>query len=163
MEDWSGCCWLRGRVPANKRTQHMEVEAGNVVAAREGGAQKPNDTETQKPVAELEPLDWQNIDWQRSVALAIGGCIPLIVATGIVVVPCGMGGVHVSQLSGTLPGTLYPGAHFVMPLVDSVEMFDLRDHLFTAGVLDEGMPGCGPKPRASSQRNSRPMELWWKR
>jgi regulator of protease activity HflC (stomatin/prohibitin superfamily) len=49
-----------------------------------------------------------------------------------------MGGVRISQISGTLPGTLYPGVHFIAPLVDSVQFFDLRDHLFTAGILEEG-------------------------
>jgi regulator of protease activity HflC (stomatin/prohibitin superfamily) len=108
----------------------------------QGAYKKAHETETLKePSADPEP-----ITWQRSVALAIGGCVPLIVATGIVVVPSGMGGVRVSQLSGTLPGTLYPGAHFVMPLVDSVQIFDLRDHLFTAGVLDEGVHKTGAKP-----------------
>jgi regulator of protease activity HflC (stomatin/prohibitin superfamily) len=101
---------------------------------------KTDETETMETV-ELEP-----INWQRSVMLALGGCVPLILATGIVVVPSGMGGVRVSQLSGTLPGTLYPGAHFVTPLVDSVEMFDLRDRLFTAGVLDESAKKSGAKP-----------------
>jgi regulator of protease activity HflC (stomatin/prohibitin superfamily) len=46
--------------------------------------------------------------------------------------------VRISQLRGTLPGTLYPGLHLVTPLVDSVELFDLRDHLFTAGVVEQG-------------------------
>jgi regulator of protease activity HflC (stomatin/prohibitin superfamily) len=49
-----------------------------------------------------------------------------------------MGGVRVSQVRGTLPGTLYPGVHFVTPLVESVETFDLRDRLFTAGIVEEG-------------------------
>ena len=53
-------------------------------------------------------------------------------------VPSGMGGVRISQMSGTLPGTLYPGVHFVTPLVDSVQMFDLRDHIFTAGMVGGG-------------------------
>jgi regulator of protease activity HflC (stomatin/prohibitin superfamily) len=103
---------------------------------------KTNETETTiEPVAELEP-----ITWQRPVMIALAGCLPLILATGIVVVPSGMGGVRVSQLSGTLPGTLYPGAHFIMPLFDTVQIFDLRDHLFTAGVLDEGVKKAGTKP-----------------
>jgi len=61
----------------------------------------------------------------------------MLVATSIVVVPSGMGGVRVSQLRGTEPGTLYPGIHFVTPLVENVETFDLRDHLFTAGIVEE--------------------------
>jgi regulator of protease activity HflC (stomatin/prohibitin superfamily) len=78
------------------------------------------------------------IEWRRPVALAAAGCVPLLVAASIVVVPSGMGGVRISQLRGTLPGTLYPGLHLVTPLVDSVELFDLRDHLFTAGVVEQG-------------------------
>ena len=83
-------------------------------------------------IAELRP-----VPWQTAIALAVAGCLPALLAESIVVVPSGMGGVRISQLSGTLPGTLYPGAHFIAPLVDSVELFDLRDHLFTAGPGQE--------------------------
>ncbi len=76
------------------------------------------------------------IRWRAAVALALGASLPLLVAAGIVVIPAGMGGVRISQMSGTLPGTLYSGAHFVTPLVESVQLFDLRDKLFTAGVVD---------------------------
>ncbi len=65
-------------------------------------------------------------------------CLPLLIASSIVVVPSGMGGVRVSQVRGTLPGTLFPGVHFVSPLIDSVQTFDLRDHLFTAGMTETG-------------------------
>ncbi len=80
----------------------------------------------------------KKIDWRRAAAFAIAGCLPMLVAAGIVVVPSGMGGVRISQIGGTLPGTLYPGVHFVTPLVDNVEIFDLRDHLFAAGVSEQG-------------------------
>lgn len=86
------------------------------------------------------------IDWRRALVLAMAGCVPLVMAAGIVVVPSGMGGVRVSQVSGTLPGTLYPGVHFITPLVDSVQIFDLRDHIFTAGVQEEGVKSAGLKP-----------------
>ncbi|MGA2351662.1 MAG: SPFH domain-containing protein [Terracidiphilus sp.] len=82
--------------------------------------------------------DPEEIAWRGSVALTLVACLPLLVSSSIVVVPSGMGGVRVSQLSGTLPGTLYPGVHFVTPLVERVESFDLRDHLFTTGSVDEG-------------------------
>jgi regulator of protease activity HflC (stomatin/prohibitin superfamily) len=62
-----------------------------------------------------------------------------------------MGGVRVSQVSGTLPGTLFPGVHFVTPLVDSVQTFDLRDHLFTAGVSEEGAKAGAQKNGLSVQ------------
>jgi regulator of protease activity HflC (stomatin/prohibitin superfamily) len=80
----------------------------------------------------------REIAWRGPAALVLVACLPLLLATSIVVVPSGMGGVRVSQFSGTLPGTLYPGLHFVTPLVESVETFDLRDHLFTAGIVEEG-------------------------
>jgi regulator of protease activity HflC (stomatin/prohibitin superfamily) len=76
------------------------------------------------------------------VTLAITACLPLLIAQSIVVVPSGMGGVRISQIGGTAPGTLYPGMHFITPLVDSVEIFDLRDHLFTTGLGAEPAKGA---------------------
>ena len=87
---------------------------------------------------ETELREPEEIVWRSSVALALVACLPLLIASSIVVVPSGMGGVRVSQISGTQPGTLYPGVHFVTPLVENVETFDLRDHLFTAGMAQEG-------------------------
>jgi regulator of protease activity HflC (stomatin/prohibitin superfamily) len=78
------------------------------------------------------------IAWRGPTALALVGCLPLLVASSMVVVPSGMGGVRISQIGGTLPGTLYPGLHFITPMVDGVETFDLRDHLFTAGTVESG-------------------------
>ena len=88
----------------------------------------------------------KEIMWRGPAVLALVACLPLLVASSIVVVPSGTGGVRISQISGTRPGTLYPGMHFVTPLVDSVQIFDLRDHLFTAGIVEEGA-------RAGTQKN----------
>ncbi|WP_109487423.1 SPFH domain-containing protein [Occallatibacter savannae] len=88
--------------------------------------------------AEPEPAP---IAWRVPAALALVACVPMLMAGSMVVVPSGMGGVRVSQIGGTEPGTLYPGLHFVTPMIESVQMFDLRDHLFTAGVADAGKPG----------------------
>ena len=63
--------------------------------------------------------------WRLATRLALFACLPLLPALSVVVVRSGMGGVRVSQLSGTLPGTLYPGTHFVMPLVHRVELFNI--------------------------------------
>ncbi|MGA2649375.1 MAG: SPFH domain-containing protein [Terracidiphilus sp.] len=99
----------------------------------------------------VEPDEPEEFLWRGPVALALLACLPLLVATSIVVVPSGMGGVRVSQIRGTLPGTLYPGVHFVTPLIESVQTFDLRDHLFTAGVLEEGAKSTTPKSPLSVQ------------
>jgi len=87
------------------------------------------------------------IQWRLPLALGLAACLPMLVSSSIVVVPSGMGGVRISQISGTLPGTLYPGVHVIPPLVESVKSFDLRDHLFTAGITDEGN-------KDSKQKNS---------
>ena len=65
-----------------------------------------------------------------------GSLMTGLIAFGIVVVPSGSGGVRVSQISGTQPGTLSPGAHFVTPLIDKVVLFDTRDQIFTTGAMD---------------------------
>ena len=74
--------------------------------------------------------------WRLATRFAFFACLPLLPALSIVVVPSGMGGVRVSQLSGTLPGTLYPGTHFVMPLVHRVDLFNIRDQVFATNPLE---------------------------
>ncbi|MGC2529434.1 MAG: SPFH domain-containing protein [Candidatus Acidiferrum sp.] len=71
------------------------------------------------------------VRWQLVQRLAILGVIPLLLALSIVVVPDGTAGVRVSQISGARPGTLYPGVHFVVPLVDSVVLYDTREQVYT--------------------------------
>ncbi len=81
---------------------------------------------------EPEPLRWRT-----AVALVAVAWAPLLIALSIVVIPSGSAGVRVSQITGTLPGTLYPGVHVVKPFVDRVEVFDTRDHLYTTGVTTD--------------------------
>ncbi len=71
------------------------------------------------------------IRWRAAAKLAALGWLPLLLALSIVVVPSGMAGVRVSQISGTRPGTLYPGAHFIKPLFERVAWFDIRDQIFS--------------------------------
>src|SRR5437762_1352301 len=86
---------------------------------------------------EAAPTAAPHIRWRASLALALLAWGPLLIAAGIVVVPSGMAGVRVSQTKGTLPGTLYPGAHFVTPLAENVALFDTRDQLFTTGESED--------------------------
>ncbi|HEY1577057.1 MAG TPA: SPFH domain-containing protein [Terracidiphilus sp.] len=94
-----------------------------------------------KTLGDETAMEPEPIAWRTPIALALVACVPLMIAGSMVVVPTGMGGVRVSQIGGTEPGTMYPGLHFVTPLVESVQIFDLRDHLFTAGIVDSGKPG----------------------
>jgi regulator of protease activity HflC (stomatin/prohibitin superfamily) len=102
--------------------------------------------ETEIPGDKSEPIAWRS-----SVALVLVACLPLLIASSIVVVPSGMGGVRISQVSGTLPGTLFPGVHFITPLIESVQNYDLRDHLYTAGMAEEGAKSGAPKNGLSVQ------------
>ena len=74
--------------------------------------------------------DGQPPRWPAAARLAGAGVLPLLAGLAIAVVPAGFGGVRVSQVSGTVPGTLYPGLHLVFPLVQSVTLFDIRDQIF---------------------------------
>ena len=78
------------------------------------------------------------VNWKTPLTLALLAWGPIILSTGIVVVPSGMAGVRVSQTSGTLPGTLYPGSHFLTPLAESIVLFDTRDQLFATGAMEDG-------------------------
>jgi regulator of protease activity HflC (stomatin/prohibitin superfamily) len=62
--------------------------------------------------------------------------LPLLPALAIVVVPSGTGAVRVSQFSGTLGGTLYPGTHFIVPLMHHVELYNLRDQIYSTNPAD---------------------------
>jgi regulator of protease activity HflC (stomatin/prohibitin superfamily) len=73
--------------------------------------------------------------WRLPGRLALLSLIPLLIGLSIAVVPAGMAGVRVSQISGTLPETLYPGLHLVVPLVQTVETYDVRDQMFETSML----------------------------
>src|SRR5690242_1817803 len=64
------------------------------------------------------------VRWRVSLALALLAWGPILLAVAIVVVPSGMAGVLISQTRGTLPGTLYPGAHLVLPFAENIALFD---------------------------------------
>ncbi|HLV95056.1 MAG TPA: SPFH domain-containing protein [Candidatus Acidoferrales bacterium] len=67
--------------------------------------------------------------------LIAAGCA--LARQSIVVVPEGEAAVRVSQVEGVEPGTLYAGTHFVWPLIESVETYDIRDRVFStaSGML----------------------------
>jgi len=46
--------------------------------------------------------------WRPAAKLAAVAWLPLLIGIGIVIVPSGMAGVAISQLSGVEAGTLYP-------------------------------------------------------
>jgi regulator of protease activity HflC (stomatin/prohibitin superfamily) len=99
------------------------------------------------------------VRWRTSLALAMLAWGPLLIAFSIVVVPSGMAGVRVSEMSGTVPGTLYPGAHMVVPLVEDVALFDTRDQIFTTGGSETGKPSAGKGGPAKEPMKAQLMEV----
>lgn len=96
-----------------------------------------------EPPREAPP---EELRWRLATALAVLAWFPLLLSLAIVVIPSGMAGVRVSQLSGTLPGTLYAGAHFVRPLIDRVALYDIRDQVFTTrGDEEPAKKGAPPQ------------------
>jgi len=79
----------------------------------------------------------EQVRWRALVALGLVAMLPLLVAMSIVVVPSGMGGVEISDTRGTLPGTLYSGVHFIAPLGEHVQTFDLRDKVYASVMPGE--------------------------
>ncbi len=90
------------------------------------------------------PVPPGEIRWRLAGRLALVSMAPLLLGQSFVVVPSGRAGVLVSQISGTLPGTLFPGVHWILPLVQGVTLYDTRERVFTTALADD------PKTKAES-------------
>jgi regulator of protease activity HflC (stomatin/prohibitin superfamily) len=86
------------------------------------------------------------VRWRRASRLALLAWIPLLPALSILVVPSGTAAVRVSQLSGTMSGTLYPGTHVIAPLVHRAELFNIRDQVFATNPAEIGKDGKDATP-----------------
>ena len=77
------------------------------------------------------------VRWSLARRLALAALLPLLLALSISVIPDGMAGIRVSQISGVRPGTLYPGVHLVVPLVDRVALYDTREQVYTTQAAED--------------------------
>src|SRR5437899_25732 len=77
------------------------------------------------------------IRWRLAGRLALVSMAPLLLGQSFVVVPSGRAGVLVSQISGTLPGALFPGVHWIVPLVQGVTLYDTREKVFSTALTDD--------------------------
>jgi regulator of protease activity HflC (stomatin/prohibitin superfamily) len=78
----------------------------------------------------------QPIRRQAATRLAIIASLSILAGTSIVVVPDGRAAVRISQISGVRPGTLYAGTHFILPLFERVDLFDVRDRVFATSATE---------------------------
>jgi regulator of protease activity HflC (stomatin/prohibitin superfamily) len=82
----------------------------------------------------VQPRPFGPVRWALARNLALLGILPILLALSITVVPDGFAGIRVSQLSGVRPGTLYPGVHLQVPLIDSVVLYDTREQVFSTAA-----------------------------
>jgi regulator of protease activity HflC (stomatin/prohibitin superfamily) len=90
--------------------------------------ESPDSTRPRPPV---------EIRWRQAGRLALMSVAPFLFGLSFVVVPAGSAGVLVSQISGTLPGALYPGVHWIAPLIQSVTLYDTRERVFTTSLGED--------------------------
>ncbi len=98
-----------------------------------------------RPLSPAGDEDWpgssartfSSIRFRTALRLGVVAVVPLLLGISIAIVPGGQAGVRVSQLGGSLPGTLYPGVHWVTPLVERVELFNIRDRVFSTALADD--------------------------
>lgn len=80
---------------------------------------------------------WKDAHWQAAKRVAIWGVASLLTGLSIAVVPSGSAGVRVNQFVGTRPATLYPGVHFILPLIENMETYSVRDEVFATTLVED--------------------------
>ena len=94
-------------------------------------SRKPRETVAPGVGSTFSPeLPQPAIHWQNAKRLATWGVVPFLAGLSIAMVPSGSAGVRVNQFVGTRPATLYPGVHFVLPLIETLETYSVRDEVF---------------------------------
>lgn len=77
------------------------------------------------------------IRWKTTGRMMLLSLLPMLLGMSIRVIPAGMAGVGISQISGPRAGTLLPGVHWVVPFIHHVELYSTRDHLFSTTVAED--------------------------
>jgi regulator of protease activity HflC (stomatin/prohibitin superfamily) len=79
----------------------------------------------------------RSIRWSIAAKLLTLAALCSLAGKAILVVPDGYAAVRISQISGVRPGTLYPGTHLIVPLIEHAQLFDIRDKVYsTAACLN---------------------------
>ncbi len=82
-------------------------------------------------VGALARRPFRPVRWRPALQLTAAGVLALLITESFAVIPDGAAGVRVSEIWGARRGTLYPGMHFVMPLVDSIAIYDTREQVYS--------------------------------
>jgi regulator of protease activity HflC (stomatin/prohibitin superfamily) len=76
------------------------------------------------------------IRWAPAAKLGVAAALTALAGCSILVVPDGEAAVRISQISGVRPGTLYSGTHFILPLIDRAQLYDVRDKVFSTSAAE---------------------------
>jgi regulator of protease activity HflC (stomatin/prohibitin superfamily) len=76
------------------------------------------------------------IRWSVAAKLVVLAAVSSLLGKSILVVPDGFAAVRVSQISGVRPGTLYPGTHLIVPLVQRGQLFDIREKVYSTAASE---------------------------
>ncbi len=114
---------------------YLLFDLDRILHRRESSAGATEPTPSSIAPAAQPPVT-RAIRWQAPAKLLAVAAACGFAASAIVVVPDGRAGVRISQLSGVLPGTLYSGTHFIVPLIDRVDLYDIRDRTFSTAALE---------------------------
>ncbi len=118
---------------------YLAFELNRLLQRQEATTETSDSTAPSKPAltaASVTPRPRRAIQWQTAAKLAVIGTISLLARSSIVVVPDGQAAVRISQISGVRPGTLYAGTHFIFPLRDRVELYDIREKVFSSAATE---------------------------
>ncbi len=86
--------------------------------------------------ATVLPRPRRRIRWNTAAKLVAVGALTGLTGSSIIVVPDGNAAVLISQISGVRPGTLYPGTHLILPLIDRAQLYDIRDRVFSTAAAE---------------------------
>lgn len=84
----------------------------------------------------IEEVFPARVRWNAATKLVLAATPVLLVAFAIVVVPTGLAGVEVNQLTGGASDVLYPGVHLVLPGIETVQTFNTRDQMYVSTTDD---------------------------
>ena len=76
------------------------------------------------------------IRWAAAAKLVAVAVLLSLAASSVLVVPDGEAAVRISQIYGVRPGTLYAGTHFIFPLIDRTQLYDVRDKVFSTSSAE---------------------------
>jgi regulator of protease activity HflC (stomatin/prohibitin superfamily) len=77
----------------------------------------------------------------RVLQLAVLGALLLLVGISVVVVPSGTVAIRTNQFGGINPQPMYPGIHWKLPLIETIDLYDTRELVFATSATDDPKAG----------------------